>query len=170
MQVSRSYDDRTARISLQISINVKKQENQNHDHDVNSTPQPSPDPQNVSQSNQRLSTVFPAPPAFPPSVKRCLEMRPNTRNRKMTWRHEKHCKNMIINNFLALIFYYFLKPYRIMHLFQAGSQALGTCRFAAFLSGVSQTPDLSSAVFVGLGNGGWSRALRVARRQDPLLG
>ena len=65
MQVSRSYDDRTARISLQISINVKKQENQNHDHDVNSTPQPSPNPQNVSRSNRASQHRLPGPSSVP---------------------------------------------------------------------------------------------------------
>ncbi|MCG6112797.1 MAG: hypothetical protein MEQ74_11525, partial [Paracoccus sp.] len=65
MQVSRSYDDRTARISLQISINVKKQENQNHDHDVNSTPQPSPNPQNVPRSNRASQHRLPGPSSVP---------------------------------------------------------------------------------------------------------
>ena len=45
------------------------------------------------------STAFPAPPAFPPSVKRCLGPRTNTRNKKMTSPHEKRHRWLIMNDF-----------------------------------------------------------------------
>ncbi|WP_394227120.1 hypothetical protein, partial [Paracoccus marcusii] len=41
----------------------------------------------------------PAPPAFPPSVKRCLGPRTNARNKKMASPHEKLHKALIMNDF-----------------------------------------------------------------------
>ena len=49
------------------------------------------------------STAFPVPPAFPPSVKRCLGPRTNTRNKKMTSPHEKLHRVLIMNDFYQVI-------------------------------------------------------------------
>ncbi|CAM3503415.1 hypothetical protein PANO111632_20385 [Paracoccus nototheniae] len=83
MQVSRSYDDRTARISLQISINVKKQQDKKSPIKRYNRGAPSGHPvPECLRIVQGRNPVFPAPSAFPPSVKRCLGLRDEGRNRK----------------------------------------------------------------------------------------